>query len=321
MSTANPVPENPALRGADARDTLATTSGKELIGDAIVRFRAADGFSHARSMAFVLGLIFVQGVIALVGLASAVGSGGLSRTIVRTLETVVPGAAGLLLRDAVRQAHEAGSSGRWIALTLGLLGALVSGVTLLGQIERALNRIYGTERDRPTLRKYGLATLLTLSAGVLAVVGFATMMVGNDLVNSRDQGTLATVWNVSRWPVAAALLAVATVLVLRWSPRRRQPGLSWLAAGAVVGVTLLTVATIALDLLFRLSTTFGQTYGPLAGLVALSFWTFAASLSLLLGGAFIAQLEAVRAGAPTPRTERADAPTPARPARATLAAG
>jgi uncharacterized BrkB/YihY/UPF0761 family membrane protein len=66
---------------------------------------------------------------------------------------------------APQQAHEAGAQNRSLALTLGVIGALITGTTLLGQIERGMNRMYGIERDRPTLRKYGRAFLLTISAG------------------------------------------------------------------------------------------------------------------------------------------------------------
>jgi hypothetical protein len=38
----------------------------------------------------------------------------------------------------------------------------------MGQIERALNRMYGIELDRPTAQKYGRAFVLTISAGVLS---------------------------------------------------------------------------------------------------------------------------------------------------------
>jgi uncharacterized BrkB/YihY/UPF0761 family membrane protein len=65
-----------------------------------------------------------------------------------------------VLTDAVKQAHEAGAQSRSLALTLGLVGAVVTGTTLLGQIERAMNRLYGVEQDRPTLKKYGRAFVL-----------------------------------------------------------------------------------------------------------------------------------------------------------------
>jgi uncharacterized BrkB/YihY/UPF0761 family membrane protein len=95
---------------------------------------------------------------------------------------------------------------------------------------------------------------------------------------------------------------VATRQRSKWSPRRRQPGWSWLAFGAIVSVILLTIVTVGLDAMFQVSSTFGKTYGPLAGIVALLLWALLASISLLFGGAIGAQLEAVRAGRPAPQS-------------------
>jgi uncharacterized BrkB/YihY/UPF0761 family membrane protein len=50
--------------------------------------------------------------------------------------------------------------------------------------------------------------------------------------------------------------------------------------------------------MFRATTSFGDTYGPLAGVVALQIWTLLSSISILYGAAVAAQLEAVRAGEP-----------------------
>jgi uncharacterized BrkB/YihY/UPF0761 family membrane protein len=68
-----------------------------------------------------------------------------------------------------------------------------------------------------------------------------------------------------------------------------------------MSVALVVVVTIVLNGIFQLSSTFGQTYGPLAGFVALLLWTLLSSIALLYGVAIAAQLEAVRAGAPAPR--------------------
>ena len=48
---------------------------------------------------------------------------------------------------------------------------------------------------------------------------------------------------------------------------------------------------------------FGATYGPLAGTIGVLLWAFLTSVALFLGLAFAAQLEAVRAGVPTPRRD------------------
>jgi YihY family inner membrane protein len=302
MSTANQVPETWGLTGDDARKTLERTGRGTLIRDAFKRLRYADGFSHARSMAYATTLVFLQGIIALVGLSVALGSGGLSDTIVKTLQKVAPGPAGSILSDAAQQAHKAGSSHRYVALIVGLAGAVITATTLMGQIERALNRIYGIELDRPTARKYGRAFLLTISAGVLFVAAFAAFALGRGIRSSLSSHTASTVWNVARWPIGLVLLIGAIALLFKWSPRRHQPAWSWLAFGSIVSVVLLAVVTLALDAMFQISSTFGKTYGPLAGIVALLLWALLASIALLFGGAIGAQLEAVRGGNPAPQS-------------------
>ena len=52
MSTASVVPETWELTGDDARRTLRDTGRLRLVKDAFMRLRFADGFSHARSLAF-----------------------------------------------------------------------------------------------------------------------------------------------------------------------------------------------------------------------------------------------------------------------------
>jgi YihY family inner membrane protein len=317
MSTANYVPETWNLTGSDAKETLAGVGSRRLLRDAFQRLRASDGFSHARSMAFVTALILVQGVIALVGLASALDEGRVSEAIVGMLQDVFPGPAGTVLTDAVQQAHEAGAQHRSLALTLGVIGALVTGTTLLGQIERSMNRMYGIERDRPTLRKYARAFVLTMSAGLLAVAAFLATTLGRGAASLWEDPAAQDVWNIVRWPLTFTLLVGANVCIFRWSPRRHQPSWSWLALGALLSVTLVLIVTVALGAIFSLSSNLGQTYGPLAGFVALLLWTLLTSIALLYGVAVAAQLEAVRAGVPAPRRPaEADRDTPERPGSA-----
>ena len=117
------------------------------------------------------------------------------------------------------------------------------------------------------------------------------------------------VWDVLRWPAGLLLIAVCLAALLGRSVNRRQPGRAWLAFGAGVAVALWALSTIGLALAFRLSSSFGQTYGPLAGLVALQIWTFLSSFSIFYGVSVAAELEAVRAGAG--RTQRTPHELPA----------
>ena len=58
----------------------------------------------------------------------------------------------------------------------------------------------------------------------------------------------------------------------------------------------------------KLSGSFGSTYGPLAGIVALLLWSLLSAASLFYGVAVCAQLEALRAHQPDPAE-----PDPGRP--------
>lgn len=93
MSTATPVPETWELTGDDARRTLQQIGLRQLVADSWQRLRFADGFSHARSLAYAISLVLVQAIISLVGVASAFGTGGARGVLIRSLKAAVPGPA------------------------------------------------------------------------------------------------------------------------------------------------------------------------------------------------------------------------------------
>jgi YihY family inner membrane protein len=316
VSVAQLVPETWELTGDDARETLLRTGRRQLLRDAFVRLRASDGFSHARSLAFVISLLLVQGVILLVGLAAALGDTDVSATIVRSINEAAPGPAGRALTDAVFHAYRTGTSGQYFVLVVVGLTALVTGATLMGQMERALNRLYGIEQDRAPVRKYARATLLALTAGVLAVFAFSAFALGHGIGQGIGDSTATSIWRVVRWPLALALMTASIALLFRWSPNRHQPAWSWLAWGSTISVLLWSAVTLVLGLFFQASTTFSTTYGPLAGMVALLLWALLSSIAILFGAAVAVQLEAVRAGAAAPRDETKDAGEPGRGASA-----
>ena len=299
MTTATNVPETrDELEGDEAVETLRQTGRRRLALDSFDRFRAGDGFSHSRALAFQLTLALLPALIAVVGLASALDQETFTRVVKETIDTVAPGAVGDILTEALKQGSSSASreSGE-TALTGGLIAALVAGTTAMAQIERGANRIYGVERDRPTLRKYLIALALALSAGVLALLS-AVLLVGGAAVRDAIGGgeTFNDVWSVARWPAGLAFAIGSIALLFEISPRRRQPEASWLAFGAAVSAAL-WLAFMGLFVLYVDATaSFGATYGPLAGTIGVLLWTFLTSVALFLGLAFAAQLEAVRAG-------------------------
>jgi YihY family inner membrane protein len=303
MSTASVVPETRGLSGEDAWTSLRRTGRRRLLVDAFMRMRVSDGFSHSRSLAFMTSLVAMQGIIAVVGLAGVFGGTGFSEVVVATIKGAVPGPAGSVLTAAVAQAQQNSALHRYPAVIIGLLGCLVSATTAFGQIERGLNRLYGVEQDRPSVQKYGRAAIFAVTSGTLASLAFVCVAFGRGMTRGISTEGWAELWNVARFPIGLALITVAVTLIFHASPRRCQPQLSWLAFGSGVAVVLWVVVTVGLGLFFRLSRSFGQTYGPLAGIVALTLWALLSSIALFYGAAVAAQLEAVRQGDPEPQDE------------------
>ncbi len=293
MSSATCVRETRDLTGDDAWRTLAATGWISLVRDSFTRLRAADGFSHARSLAFTLSLVCVQGLIALVGLAVEFGQGGFSRTIQGAIDSAVPGPAGALLERTFAQARNVGLEHRFMPLLIGLAGTLVTATTATAQLIRGFNRLYGIEKDGPVLYKYSRAFALAIVVGGAFVGGAAALTWGRDL---RAAGDGNVGWHLLRWVLALGLAAAAFGAILRWAPRRRQPQWSWLVFGGAMGVVGWSLVTLAFSIVFRLSSSFGRVYGGFAGVVALQLWTFASAVAIFFGAAVAAQLEAVRSG-------------------------
>jgi len=305
MSTAAAVPETRELdlEGDEAFETLRHVGIGSLLRNSFLRFRFADGFSHSRALAFQFILTLLPGLIAVVGFAGMLGQETFNEVLTGTIEGVAPGPAGDLLTQAFEQGSDAGSGAK--AFAFGLIAALIAAAGAMGQVERGSNRIYGVERDRPSVRKYVVASVLALTAGVATVAAFVLVVFGSEigdaLGSAKGWSDIAeTTWSIARWPIGAALVAGAVAVLFKVSPNRHQPDASWLAFGSAISVVLWFAFTGMLALYVGESREFGETYGPLAGFIGLLLWSFVSALALFLGLAVAAQLEAERAGEPGP---------------------
>ncbi|MEU4701097.1 YihY/virulence factor BrkB family protein [Nonomuraea dietziae] len=304
MGSATLVPQTRTmeLSADDAWTTLKQYGMRRLAHDSFVRFRYGDGMSHSRALAFQLCLSIIPGTIALVGLASLAHQEHLGQVLQQALSNLAPGEGGAAVLEILNQGARTRDA---VALWLGLGTALASLTSTMAQVERGANRIYGMERDRPFHRKYGRAIILALTAGALMVAGFVAMVggaaIGDALASVYQWGPgLRGAFDLTRWPVGFLLALASTSVLFRAAPRRRQPGHTWLAFGALVTLALWMTFTMGLALYTGTSGTFGSTYGPLTAVMALLLWAFLSSIALFLGLAFAAQLESCRAGCVEP---------------------
>lgn len=313
MSTARLVPVTREMNGEelDAEDAwhIARRVGlRRLAVDTFVRFRYGDGFSSSRALALQTALAVVPFLLALTGLTADIDQQRPADVLARTVSALSPGHGDA---DALSEALSSSRSGDDVgelALTFGLLFALISMTTAMAQIERGMNRIYGIERDRPAVPKYARAAVLTAILAVPVGLGFLLLVAGDTFAQAMraeygwSDGAVDA-FTTGRWILGLLMLVTAISVVLDHAPRRRQPGLSWLALGAGLTVAMTLVATGLLALYVDQGSSFGEVYGPLAGVFALLIWGLLTSVALFLGAAVCAQLEAYRSGDPGPADE------------------
>ncbi|MFE2853653.1 YihY/virulence factor BrkB family protein [Streptomyces lavendulae] len=312
MGTASRVPQRRDVRGEElsgdeAWVALRRYGGWRLAKDSFVRFRYADGFSHSRALALQTVLSIVPLAIAAIGLSGVLHTEDIGRVAELTISRMTNGPSQEMVDEALRQGRRQAGGGGRAALWLGLLFSLVNVTTSLCQVERGANRIYGNERDRPFLQKYTRGLVMAVLAGLPLGLSFVLMVLGSDLTRAFAEvyhlgPDAVRAWDVLRWPAGVLLAVLATSAIFRLSPRRAQPGYTWLAFGAVVHLVLWLGATWALSLYVGASSSFTSVYGPLSAIMSLLLWSYLTSLALFLGLSFAAQLEAVRAGMRDPVT-------------------
>ena len=260
-----------------------------LLEGSVHRFRAADGSSHARALAFQVTLTLIPGLIAVVGLASVLRADEFRYVLESTAQTLAPGPAGRVMAQALHYGIRFGNAGAaGAALGFGLAATVAAGTSAMGQVERGANRIYGIGQDRPTLQKYGRALGLACSAGLLGIVAFLLIVVGNAVTQALGVRGL---WGLVRWPLSLLLAVAAFALLFKLAPNRRHAPRRWRAIGSAVTIVLWTLLTGLLAAYLGVSSQFGEVYGPLAGFIGVLLWALLTALALYLGIAVAAQLE------------------------------
>jgi len=310
VTTARTVPVTTEMDGEELEANDAWRMAREvglvrLLHHSFVRFRYADGFTNSRALALQAALAVVPFMLGLTGLAADIDEERPKRVIADTIDAVSPGTGEQDALGAAISGDASSQEAGEIALGFGLAFALLSMMLAMAQVERGLNRVYGIERDRRAIAKYGRAAVLTVLLAAPLGLGFMLLVAGGAFVESMRtrygwSEQVVMWWNIGRWPFGLVLLVLAIAVLLDHAPRRRQPALSWLALGAGIAVVLTMVSTAVLAAYIHVGSSFGDVYGPLGGVFALLIWSFLCSVAILSGAAVCAQLEACRAGVPDP---------------------
>lgn len=264
------APDTPLeLAPQDWKQTLKRT-GKEIKDDRVTLVAAG--------MAYYFFLAIFPAVIAAIGLL------GLVHIEKEGLETFlrdnIPGGAGNMLVDAVNNADNPSEGASTAAAAIGIALALWSASSGFAALQSGLNVAYDVKTDRKFMGKRAIGVVLLLATGLLGGVPSPFFTFGDT-------------WFFSALGWGLTLTAVIVLFALYYflGPKRETPRWQWVSPGGVVGAVIWVLVTVGFGYYATNWSSYGTTYGSLAGVIILIFWLYLTSISILVGGELNAELE------------------------------
>ena len=174
-------------------------------------------------------------------------------------------------------------------LSFGAVVLFWAGSSGIAALTDALNGVHGVSEGRGWVSRRALALLILAVGSVLIVL--CTLIVLGGVATLHALG-LSAVWDIVRWPLAAALPVLALWLAFYLLPDRgRRGGAGEALIGAAVATLLWALATMLFSVYLASIRDYSRVYGAIGTVMALLIWFFLSALAVLVGGVVDASLE------------------------------
>ena len=263
-------PDSPLELGPADWKATATRTLAEIKSDRVTL--AAAGMAYYFFLAIFPAVIAAIGIMGLVNVDEA----GFIDAIQRNL----PAGAGRVLTDAVQNADRPSEGAKILAVVAGIGAALWSASSGMVALQSGLNIAYDVDEDRKFVGKRLVAFVLLLATALLGGVPSPFFTFGDGIV-----------FSVVGWVLTFAAVSVLFSLFYYVGPKREAPAWRWVSAGGVLGALLWVAAFLGFGYYAANFSSYGKTYGPLAGVIVLIFLLYLSSLAVLIGGELNAELE------------------------------
>jgi membrane protein len=200
-------------------------------------------------------------------------------------------------------------------LSFGLLSYLWTASGGFAASIEALNVAYDVKQQRSWWRDRVQALLLTLTTGVLTLVGLLLIIAGprfgyllSDLFGVSR--AFADVWPLLRLATIFVTIVLAVEIQYYLAPNRKQRFMNTLP-GALVAVTGVFLSSAGLGFYLSHFANYNKTYGSLGAVIILMLWFYVVALLLIVGAELNAELLKQKAArGEISRTEAMPSPQP-----------
>lgn len=246
----------------------------------------------AAGVAFYAFLSLIPAIIAVVLIYGLVTDPGEVQRQVDALSGALPESAQRLLSDQMTGLVNSNRKGLGIGLVVSVLASLWSASGGVGNLISAVNTAYDEQEKRGFVRRKALALVLTIGAIVVFVLATGLVAVAPAIADAVNlSGATGTVLGVGRWVGVLVVVLVALAIVYRVAPSRDEPRMRWVSVGAVVATVLWILVSVGFSVYVNNFSSYGKTYGSLAGVVVLLMWLWLSICAVLLGAEINAESE------------------------------
>lgn len=255
------------------------------IGDDDI-FNGAAALGFYLTLAIFPAMIFVMAVIPYLPIADV------DVAIMDVLVQVMPAQAADMFADVV---DEVTNQRRGGLLSFGLLATLWATSSGMYAVMQQLNITYDVKESRGFVKARLTAIALSVLFAVLVLAAFSAIVLGGTLqgwlVSRFGFGDLViTLFAIARWVIIVAALLLMFALVYYLAPDVEQE-FRYITPGAVLGVVLLSVASIGFGWYAQNFGNYDATYGSIGAVIVLMLWLYIAGIAILLGSEINALVE------------------------------
>lgn len=235
----------------------------------------AAGMAYYGFLALFPALIAAVGVLGLVDAPDT-----LYESMERSTRSALPAGASDIVADAIDAARNPDEEASLTAALIGTLVALWSASSGMVALQKGLNVAYDISEERKFVKARLVAFALIIAIGLLGGVPSPFFTFG-------DGALLTTVG----WILTISAVILLFGLFYYLGPNRDSPRWTWVSPGGIVGAALWLLVSAGFAVYVDEFSSYGETYGAMAGVVVLILWLFLTSLSVLIGGELNAELE------------------------------
>ncbi|MEJ6398526.1 YihY/virulence factor BrkB family protein [Yoonia sp. 208BN28-4] len=247
----------------------------------------------AAGVAFYALLAIFPAMTALMAFAGLVFEPAIVSEQLQTLRTFMPEEAAEIVLDQAVAVTGSEKTGLGLGFVVGLLIAMYSASTGMGSLMEGVNVAYDEKETRGfiKLKMMTIGLTLLLIFGLLVGLG-ATLLLPVLLDFIPLPAWLETVLSWGRWVILGLLTITGLAVIYRYGPDRDDAEWRWLTPGAVAACVIWLVASFGFSIYVSNFGNYNETFGGLAGVVALLMWLWISAFIIILGAELNAEMEA-----------------------------